>query len=54
VFGLIDYFTGRLFYRAHTERFNADSYCAFLQHVLATTSQPLILIQDGARYHTAA
>lgn len=54
VFGLIDYVTGRLFYRGHTERFNAASYCAFLQTVLATTTQPIILIQDGARYHTAA
>lgn len=54
VFGLIDYFTGRLFYRGHTERFNAESYCSFLQSVLATTTQPIILIQDGARYHTAA
>ena len=54
VFGLIDYFTGRLFYRGHTERFTAASYCAFLQTVLATTHQPILLIQDGARYHTAA
>ncbi len=54
VFGLIEYFTGRLFYRGQTERFTADSYCAFLQTVLASTTQPVILIQDGARYHTAA
>lgn len=26
----------------------------FVQSVLATTTQPIILIQDGARYHTAA
>jgi transposase len=54
VFGLIDYFSGRLFSRGHTERFNADSYCAFLEGVLAQTRQPILLIQDGARYHTAA
>ena len=54
VFGLIDYFTGRLFSRGHSGRFNAESYCAFLEWVLAQTNQPLILIQDGARYHTAA
>ncbi len=54
VFGLIDYFTGRLFARGHTGRFNAESYCAFLTWVLAATTQPIILIQDGARYHTAA
>ena len=54
VFGLIDYFTGRLFAQGHTGRFNADSYCTFLEGVLAQTTQLIILIQDGARYHTAA
>ena len=54
VFGLIDYFTGRLFSKGQTGRFNADSYCPFLEEVLAQTTQPLILLQDGARYHTAA
>lgn len=53
VFGLIDYCTGQLFYRGHTERFTSDSYCAFLRTVLASTTQPVILIQDGARYHTS-
>ena len=54
VFGLIDYFTGRLFAQGHTGRFNAASYCAFLAGVLAQTTQPILLIQDGARFHTAA
>jgi transposase len=53
VWGLIDYFTGRLFYRGGTERFNAAGYCAFLATVLAATERPIVLIQDGARYHTA-
>ena len=54
VFGVIDYFSGRLFYQGQTERFTAQRYCAFLATVLARTDQPLILIQDGAKYHTAA
>ena len=54
VFGLIDYFTGRLFWQGHTGRCNAESYGACLAGVLAQTTQPIILIQDGARYHTAA
>jgi transposase len=53
VFGLIDYFSGRLFSKGHSGRFNAKSYCDFLQEVLAETTQPIILVQDGARYHTA-
>jgi len=54
VFGLIDYFSGRLFSKGHSGRFNAESYCAFLEEVLAQTRQRVIVIQDGARYHTAA
>ena len=53
VFGLIDYFTGRLFWHGHAGRFTAESYCAFLATVLAATDQPLVLVQDGARDHTA-
>jgi transposase len=54
VFGLIDYFSGRLFCHGPTERFTAQSYCAFLATVLASTDRPILLIQDGAKYHTAA
>jgi transposase len=54
VFGLIDYFSGRLFYQGHTGRFTAESYCQFLASVLAQTHQPIILVHDGAKYHTAA
>ncbi len=53
VFGLLDYFSGRLFYHGQTERFTAATYCAFLEQVLAQTDQPVIIVQDGARYHTA-
>jgi transposase len=53
VWGLIDYFSGRLFYRTQTERLTASRYCEFLASVLASTTQPILLIQDGARYHTA-
>jgi transposase len=53
VLGLIEYFSGRLFYRGQTERFTADRYCAFLLTVLESTEQRLIIVQDGARYHTA-
>ena len=53
VFGLIDYGTGRLFWQGQTDRFNAGSYATFLTKVLAETQQHIILIQDGARYHTS-
>ena len=54
VFGLIDYFTGRFFHQGQTGRLNSASYTAFLARVLEQTEQPLMLIQDGARYHTSA
>ena len=54
VFGLIDYFTGRFFHQGHTGRLNSAAYTEFLTGVLEQTRQPLILIQDGARYHTSA
>ena len=54
VFGLIDYFTGRLFYQGQEGRLNSATYIAFLKQVLEHTTRPIILIQDGARYHTSA
>ena len=53
VFGLIDFGSGRLFWKGQTDRCNADSYMAFLADVLTQTQQHLLLIQDGARYHTS-
>lgn len=53
VFGVIDFFSGSFFYQGLTERFNSDRYQDFLRQVLHRTSQHLILIQDGARYHTS-
>ena len=53
VWGVVDWFSGWLFTRGHEGRFTAASYCAFLEEVLAHSAQPIILVQDGARYHTA-
>ena len=54
VFGLIDYFTGAFFYQGQEGRLNAAASLACLRRVLAHTTQSIILIQDGARYHTSA
>ena len=53
IFGLIDYFSGQFFYTSQTGRFNSESYAAFLLDVLSQTKQHVIVIQDGARYHTS-
>lgn len=54
VFGLIEYFSGRFFYQGQDGRLNSAAYIAFLTRVLEQTTQPIILIQDGAKYHTSA
>jgi transposase len=54
VFGLIEYFTGRFFYQGQEGRLNSAAYIAFLQRVLKQTTQHILLIQDGAKYHTSA
>jgi len=53
VFGLIDFFTGRLFYQGIDGKFNSETYQAFLLKVLAETTRHLVIIQDGAKYHTS-
>jgi transposase len=53
VFGLIDYFTGRFFQKCQEERFNSETYIQFLKEVLVKTRKHIVLIQDGARYHTS-
>ena len=54
VFGAIAYFSGRLFYQGIEGRLNSESYQAFLQMIMAHTTEHLFLIHDGARYHTSA
>lgn len=51
VFGFIDYFTGKFFYKTQESRLNSKSYIDFIKDVLSRTKKHLIIIQDGARYH---
>jgi transposase len=53
VFGLIEYFSGRLFYQGLEGKLNAASHIRFLKMVLRKTPRPLFLVQDGAPYHRA-
>ncbi len=54
VFGLIDYFTGRFFFKCQEERLNSQTYAAYLKEVLCKTRKHIVLIQDGAPYHRSA
>jgi transposase len=53
VFGAIEFFSGHLVYQGTEARFQSDSYQSFLLHLLSRVSGKIILIQDGARYHTS-
>ena len=54
VVGVIESFTGRFWYQGQEGRLNSESYMAFLTRVLEQSTQPSMLIQDGAKYHTSA
>jgi transposase len=53
VFGAIEFFTGRLIYQGLEDRFTSETYQAFLLYLVSQNSGPVILIQDGAKYHTS-
>ena len=53
VWGLVDWFSGRLFAAGQQARLTGEGYCAFLGDVLAATEGLVMVIQDGARYHTS-
>ena len=53
VFGAISYTTGAFYTQVHEGRFNSESYQQFLLSVFARLKRHIILIHDGARYHTS-
>lgn len=53
VFGAVDVLSGHLFVHGIEDRFNSQTYQAFLNRLLEQTTQHLIIIQDGAKYHTS-
>jgi len=54
LFGAIEFFSGRVFYEVSASKFNSQSYEQFIKHILEQTTEPIFLVQDGARYHTSA
>jgi transposase len=53
VWGLVEWRSGRLFWHGQEDRLTGAGYCAFLEQVLTQTDRPIVLVQDGARYHTS-
>lgn len=54
VFGLIEFFTGKIFAKGHHGKLNSEAYMDYLKEVLSKTRKHIILIQDGAPYHRGA
>jgi transposase len=54
VFGLIEFSTGKFFSQAQEGRLTTAAYLHFLEGVLERTDRHLLIIQDGAKYHTSA
>jgi transposase len=52
VFGVIEFFSGTFIQMEHQGRFNSQSYEQFIEYVLTHFTCPVILVQDGAPYHT--
>lgn len=53
VLGMIDYMSGMFLYKGQEERFTSATYQAYLEECLRRTDEHMILLQDGARYHTS-
>ena len=54
VFGLIEYFTGKLIYQGLEEKLNSNTYIEFLKFAKKRIKGKAIIIHDGARYHRSA
>lgn len=54
IFGLIEYFTGKLIYQGIDSRINSTSYIDFLKFAQKKIKGNAIIIHDGARYHKSA
>jgi transposase len=53
VWGFIEYFSDALFYQGQTGKLNSEGYQAFIRGILKRTKRHIIIVQDGARYHTS-
>ena len=51
IFGVIEFFEGNFHYMETSEKFNSETYVQFLKKVLDENNSPIILIEDGAKYH---
>lgn len=51
VFGVIGFFNGDFHYMETPDKFNAQTYVQFLETVVRQYKCPVILIEDGAKYH---
>ena len=51
VFGMIEYFSGKLVSQVVDQKLNGESYIEYLKLLLRSTRGRLFIVQDGAPYH---
>ena len=51
MFGAIEFFNGDFHFMETADKFNGQSYSQLLKHLLNQYNRPIILVEDGARYH---
>jgi transposase len=54
IFGAIEFKSGRFQYMESNDKFNGPSYIEYLKLLINSNSKPIILIDDGAPYHTSS
>ena len=54
IFGLIEYFSGKLIYQGQDDKLNSNSYIKFLKYAKKRIKGKAIIIHDGAKYHKSA
>ena len=50
---MIEYWTGKFFYKSQEGKLESSSYIEFLKEILSSTKKHIVLIQDGAKHHTS-
>jgi transposase len=54
IFGAIEFKSGRFQYMESEGKFNGVTYIEYIKYLINTFSRPIILIEDGAKYHVSA
>jgi transposase len=54
MFGAIEFKSGRFQYMENEGKFNGITYIEYIKYLINAFSKPIIIIEDGAKYHVSA